>query len=349
MAQQPKPTVENHFIAGFKTEYTGLNFPENAATDTQNCVYSLIGDVTRRGGINYEANFTTVGINQSGVARSSYRWLNAGGDGSTQLLVQQIGNLLYFFRSSSATTVRPLSFTLLAGTIDIDSFIAKGTTIFPSLSECQYSSGNGYLFVYHPNCEPFYCAYNNGIITATVINIQIRDFIGIPEPGVADNFRPNTLTAEHQYNLINQGWTTGSGWTGNGTANKTGAPTLPCVGDNWTIAITSQTDTSTVTNGSQIKVNIPAAAIVGSNNNNQNVIANVLGVVNNYVAPFNTITINVGTIDYDCSRTAFGSWNGGNFFPAPNEAVTLTLVNVGFINAWFTALHNYPSNSDVWC
>src|SRR5260370_42393322 len=97
MAQQPSPAVENHFIAGLKTEFTGLNFPENAATDTQNCVYSLIGDVTRRSGINYESNFSLNKINTINVARSSFRWLNSGGGGLNLNLFGKILNVLFFY------------------------------------------------------------------------------------------------------------------------------------------------------------------------------------------------------------------------------------------------------------
>src|SRR5215467_1240702 len=185
MPQQPVPSVQNHFIAGLKTEFTGLNFPENAATDTQNCVYSLIGDVTRRGGINYENNFKLNAINASNIARSSYRWLNAGGDGNSQILVQQIGNGLRFYLSSNATSTSPLSTTLLSSFVDITSFSASGSVADSSQLECQYTSGNGYLFVFHPNCDPFYCTFSAGVVTATLITIQTRDFVGIPEPGVA--------------------------------------------------------------------------------------------------------------------------------------------------------------------
>src|SRR5215467_6246877 len=113
MAQQPVPAVENHFIAGLKTEFTGLNFPENAATDTSNCVYTLIGDVLRREGINYEDNFRLNAINRANQAINTYRWRNVGGDGLTEILVLQVGESLYFFRTSTATTVTPISTQLL--------------------------------------------------------------------------------------------------------------------------------------------------------------------------------------------------------------------------------------------
>src|SRR5206468_12032206 len=147
-----------------KTEFTGLNFPENAATDTANCVFTLIGDVNRRGGFDYETNFQLNPINVTNVAKSSYRWLNAGGDGLTQILVQQIGNILYFFKSSSATTSSPLSSQRMSSTINISAFLASGSTPDVSQSECQYSIGNGYLFVYPPNCDPLYCVLSNNLI-----------------------------------------------------------------------------------------------------------------------------------------------------------------------------------------
>ena len=47
----PSASIENNFTAGLKTEFTGLNFPENAATDCDNVIFDMPGDVTRRLGI----------------------------------------------------------------------------------------------------------------------------------------------------------------------------------------------------------------------------------------------------------------------------------------------------------
>src|SRR5258708_1752361 len=340
------PSVQNNFTGGLKTEFTGLKLPENACTPTENCVFTIIGDVLRREGFDYEANAVLTSIDRTNRALNTYKWNNVGGDGLTQIVVLQVGERLFFFKSSSATIVSPLSTTILVNTVNLPSFISIGGS-FNSTVECQFTDGNGYLFVFHPSIDPIFCTFNNGVITPATIPIQIRDVFGIPEPGIADNFRPTTLTVEHQYNLQNQGWTTGSTWSGQGNANNFGL-TLPCVGNSWTIAISSQTNTTAVTGGSSIKVNVPAAAIVGANNGNQNLTATVIGTVSSYIAPFNTVTITVATINYDCSRTAFGFWAGGNFFATPFETVSFTLLNVGFIGSWFTALGNYPSNSDIW-
>src|SRR6266852_2265883 len=150
-------TVQNNFKEGLKTEFTGLNFPENAATDTQNCVFTLTGDINRRGGINFEANSVGNNINSFNVAKCSYRWKNVGGDGQTQILVQQIGSILYFFVSSSATIANPLSNQLLTSTVNLNNFKAVGNTDNISQTECQFADGNGFLIVFHKSIDTVLC------------------------------------------------------------------------------------------------------------------------------------------------------------------------------------------------
>jgi hypothetical protein len=207
MPNQPQASVENNFSGGLKTEFTGLNFPENACTYADNCIFSIIGDVNRRGGINFETNYKWNVQNSAEVAISTYKWNNVGGDGLTQIVVSQIGGTLYFYLASSATINNPLSTQLLSSSVNISSFTALNGT-FDSTVECHYTDGNGYLFVFNKNCDPFYCTYNSATktITANIITVKIRDTLGIFEPGVPFNYRPATLTAEHNYNLVNQGW-----------------------------------------------------------------------------------------------------------------------------------------------
>ena len=180
MPQQVLSSVENNFTAGLKTEFTGLNFPENAATDTDNCIYTLTGEVKRRLGIDYELNHTSTAITKTNQAISSYRWANAGGNGASEILVLQVGSTLHFFLSSAATVASPVSNHLLASTVNLTTY-QSGT--FDVTIECQYSDGNGKLFVYQPTMDPIYVEFNpdTNVLTASSITILSRDFVGVPD------------------------------------------------------------------------------------------------------------------------------------------------------------------------
>lgn len=325
MPQQTQPSVLNNFSAGLKTEFTGLNFPENACPDADNCTFDIIGNVTRRAGFNYELNDNAVNIDRASRAISSYKWNNAGGDGLTQLIVVQIGAALYFYQSTNATVASPLSTTKLSTTVDLTAFQAGFTS--PAAIECQYSDGNGYLFVYHPSLSPFYCSFASSTVTATAINIQVRDFEGILEM-VADQNRPSALSAQHNYNLINQGW------VGTTVVNR-----------NWS----SGTDTSTHIGGATIvgpsanttwTVSAGLTAIAGDNiiisggGGTGNVA--YIGTVNSYSGT--TIVMNNLTLAAGISQP----------WIANHIQSQIAVPNADRITPFHTALGVYPSNSDQW-
>src|SRR5260370_24281059 len=164
--------VQNNFTGSHKTEFTALNFPENACTQTENCVFTIIGDVLRREGFDYEANAILSNINRNNSAINTYKWNNVGGDGLTQIIVLQVGGTVFFFKSSNATISSPLSTQLLGSTIALINFTAQGGTFDPTV-ECQFTDGNGYLFIFQPNLDPIFCTYNatNSFVTPTIINL----------------------------------------------------------------------------------------------------------------------------------------------------------------------------------
>jgi hypothetical protein len=310
--------IQNNFIAGLKTEYTGLNYPENAATDTANCVYSLIGDVERRGGIDYEANaFVNNSISASSRAVNSYKWNNVGGDGSTQIVAVQLGATIYFYISSNATIANPLSKTSILSSVNLASFVASGGSLDATV-ECQFTDGNGYLFVFHPNCDPIYCTYSAGTVTANLITVQVRDFTGIPDNLPATN-RPPTLSQEHLYNLINQGWaSTKSNWAVSSSTSLTVGSGLLT----WTTTPIGQT----VSVGDVAAIN----AFVGR------AFVNVMsGVVNSYAAGSGVLGINISYINLIYLGSTFNNW-------------TITCNSSSNINTFQTAANAYPSNADVW-
>lgn len=309
-------TADNNFTKGLLTEFTALNFPENAATECNNTEFTLIGDVIRRYGIDFESGFVANPVVPDG-AITTYKWNNAGGDGETQILVVQIGGVLYFYQINIATETQPLSAQLLLSTIIMSTFTSSGGTFSPQV-ENQYADGNGYLFVFNPNCDPVYCTYNNGAIAGAIIQVQIRDFYGIPE-SIAVNNRPTTLSNEHSYNLQNQGWTSGNAW-GASSLSQQGIQFGP---ESWVI----QPSISAISNGQLVQIK---GTIAGNTNYTLGI-----GSVSSYNMTSGVITLDIIGFTETLPGATYNNWA---FYP----------VDTGYIGSWFSAEGNYPSNADVW-
>lgn len=207
MPRTVSTAIQNSFIGGFVTQATALDFPENAAFDQDNCIFSELGIAQRRFGMDFENNFTTNTQDRTEKAQATYYWKNAAGDGNTNFVVQQNGGTLSFYNTNDALS---LSGGLSGNTVSLSSFQSAGSTQANlDQNECQFSTGLGYLFVVHSYCDPFYVLFNpaDGSFTASIITFTIRDLTGIPENVLVDN-RPTSLTANHKYNLLNQGWDT---------------------------------------------------------------------------------------------------------------------------------------------
>src|ERR1700761_62725 len=110
MPQQITTATENNFTKGLITEATGLNFPENAATETDNCIYSLVGDVYRRPGFDFEPFWENFAFDRTQCAMTSYVWNNPGGESNKRLMVRQIGAQLVIYEIDQVTNSAPLSF-----------------------------------------------------------------------------------------------------------------------------------------------------------------------------------------------------------------------------------------------
>lgn len=203
MARSLGSSIENSFIAGRISEATGLNFPENAVTEEENCIFDNTGRVSRRLGIDYEDDFVLKEVTRAGGATATYTWRNAAGSVNNHFQVVQIDSVLYFF---AIGVEGPLSDNISTSTISLSTYKVSGS---PSLNEfqCGFASGKGRLFVTHPYCHPFFVEFNPSteVLSGTQINIQIRDFEGVADSLDLDE-RPTTLSDAHKYNLLNQGW-----------------------------------------------------------------------------------------------------------------------------------------------
>lgn len=349
---QPQPSVpslENNFVGGLKTEYTGLNFPENACTATNNCTFTRIGNVTRRNGFDFESYFQYYpNVDRTTSAISTFIWKNAGGDGSTEIYVLQVGATLYFYNITNSTTQAPLSSQELSSTVILTNFKPSASTGDTHSHECQYASGNGYLFVFHPYADPFYCYYSSGNVFATAIAIQQRDFTGTPEPGVPDTLRPvgAAYTNAHKYNIQNQGWTSSPPWSAYSTDNQSLATNGSVIG---------------IPIGSPLSITGVASGITGISAGQVVNITMHITVPDSYLRAYglNSGTITgVGTVSSYSSTTLVVAITSASNMPWPGESwpfmavtqtTTVTPANPGGQIATFqTAASAYPSNSDVW-
>lgn len=197
--------VESNFINGLITEATALNFPENACTDTDNCIFHPKGEVYRRLGIEFEPGHEVLTSAITGNTVASYYWQNAASLANKNFLVSQVNGFLHFYDTSSTA----LSGDRKASTINITAYSSDLDITKCAYSPCQFAQGQGYLIVVNQYMNPIYVAYNYNTDTfsATMINVAVRDTRGADEGlGLVYNTRPSVLTNTHKYNLYNQGW-----------------------------------------------------------------------------------------------------------------------------------------------
>lgn len=202
MPQQKGSKLYNQFVRGLITEATALTYPENASFDEQNFELLRKGSRRRRRGTAKNssitaATFAEASINYEDIingAFSKFKWNAAGGIGTNNFYIIQIGDKLLIWDEGS-----------LLETINLSTYAVDVTRL--SNSKCQYDTGKGYLFVVNPFMEPIYVKYDTTTSTFSVqqITINIRDIKGLDD-GLAVDERPTTLSNAHYYNLLNQGW-----------------------------------------------------------------------------------------------------------------------------------------------
>jgi len=205
MPRQAGIKVVNKFQRGLVTEATGLNFPEDAVTESLNVIFDPESIARRRKGINQEVSGVekTDLAPQSESVRVEYVWKNAAGSYKYTFVCVQIGSRIIFYRATGDA----LSANEMASSITLSSFSTGSSSGEIAKEQCSFASGNNYLFVTHPLCEPFYIEYTPGAGTFTghEITLQIRDFDGVEDDLDVDE-RPSSLSDEHEYNIKNQGW-----------------------------------------------------------------------------------------------------------------------------------------------
>jgi hypothetical protein len=313
MARSHGIVVQNKFIKGLITEGTALSFPEDACTETFNCVFDHKGRVTRRLGIDLETNKVTTNQVLTGASIVTYLWKNVGGNGDLNFVVVQIGDSLHFYRVDPSSS---LSGGKHANTVTLTTFAAPTITTVASV-ECQFTQGNGYLFVTNPNLDPFYVSYDTAgnTFSATRITVQARDFVGVTD-SLADIERPTSITDAHRYNLANQGWT--SRYLGSSTTSIT-------IGTGAKVFTTQSTLGILI--GDRVRVYSRATpGSLGASTSTGNI---MIGTVTAYAGT--SLTVNV------TATNGAGTLTDWNIVEEPDN-----------VEAWNVLYGNYPNNCDVW-
>lgn len=201
MGRQKTHVVYNNFVKGLITEASDINFPAQASLDESNCVLFRKGNRRRRLGIDYVSGTSlssnTFSLPSTGNTEFSYyRWKAPGGDGSLVFTVFQIGGNLYFYDSVLLTQIGVIDLTVYA--------ISGGTGI--ANDKVKMVASRGKLFVVAAQLDPFYVTFvSPSTLNVTSITLNIRDLVGIDD-GLAVTVNPPTLSPEHNYNILNQGW-----------------------------------------------------------------------------------------------------------------------------------------------
>lgn len=194
----------NTFVKGLITEANLLAFPPDASIVDENWLLNLDGSRQRRFGLNFENGGKLTATPYladtiAPVAISLHEWDNASDDTGIELLVVQIGRNLYFYdKNAEAPSAVPKNQSNAMVINDIDpTFIIESANMDGNL---VIVTGTKFINIlsYDPDTD---------VVSQSARNIKVRDRWGVDD-GLRVDTRPSTLSDEHRYNLINQGWKT---------------------------------------------------------------------------------------------------------------------------------------------
>lgn len=234
MARGQQNKLYRTFNKGLITEAGFLTYPEDASTDELNTVIHRKGNRSRRFGLDYEPDSTAVSLLTYGSdeVTSEFLWRAVANKSSINFLCVQVGNKIHFFDASS----EPISSGQKSFTVDLDTYKSSIATLAQVRgTHVHMASGKGYLFIVQEYLDPIVVDYDvdEDNITVVRVRIQVRDFDGVND-GLANDEEPTSLSAEHHYNLRNQGWVEpgtypdyGGGETGGSGGDYTGGGAIP--------------------------------------------------------------------------------------------------------------------------
>ena len=220
MAQSPNQQIQNQFNKGLLTEFSPLNFPENASVDELNCVLFKSGERSKRLGIQEEADSTRISGNfLPDRLFHVTTWENVAQDASLEYVVVQSGGKVRFFKKG----VHPLS----DGAVPTSNTNPAPYVLSLSPYNTPYGTGaatskidvtsiNGELIIVSPQIEAIKVTRNDdGSFTDTQIDFRVRDY---EWQGFRNSYNDLSVNAPagpgRQYDTKNCGWSDGADGVG---------------------------------------------------------------------------------------------------------------------------------------
>ncbi len=210
MARASVNKLYRTFVRGLVTEASPLTYPEDSSYNELNTILSRKGSRTRRLGINYLANTLTpsLEVTDNSFGQNEFVWKAVAQKADTNFLVVQKGLTIKFFDLSSKVAAESIK----SFSIGMDEYVIADASSTDAAREVfQMTSGKGFLFIASRYTEPVVVEYlpDEDDIEVVQLHILIRDFDGLDD-GLANDEEPATLSKEHHYNLLNQGWLYGN-------------------------------------------------------------------------------------------------------------------------------------------
>lgn len=172
MPKQSTKGEFNSFVKGLITEASPLNFPKDASLEEENFELNRDGSRQRRKGMANEpfATYQNTSLSLSDfltAAPTTYKWTEAGGVSSQNIVVVQAGNTLYYY---------DMSFSSLSN----GGYLGQSLLVdFPSNSKYSITSVDGYLVVAAGVDTIAIISYSDSVFSVDYERIAVRDIWGV--------------------------------------------------------------------------------------------------------------------------------------------------------------------------
>lgn len=188
------------FIGGLNTELSQVEDATAYTSDELNCTILPEGMRGRRYGMNMERDGVEYKLSSTATTYSGYYWKNVGKT-STDFIVYQVDNILHFYNAN----YKPFSVNKLSSIVDLSKYITDINQFYKY--PVKFTTGDGKLMVVSKYMKAVIISYNFDTLSfqAEEVNLKYRDLEGL-EDGLRIDEQPTTLSNEHKYNLLNQGW-----------------------------------------------------------------------------------------------------------------------------------------------